>query len=170
MTDAATFLRDTLYPGTKWCEAIPGWNIPFDDRADVLLLAIAGQESGLTARVQGGSGPAHGFWQFERAGAVTDVLTHCKTYKLAMVACAASGVPANPKQAWGLMATEKGDNLAVAFARLLLWTDQAPLPGLLDDGDAWNFYLGLWRPGKPRPKDWPGNYQATLAAVKATPL
>jgi hypothetical protein len=124
-TTAAEFLAATLDPGLAWCAALPGWHIPSDDRARVLMFAIAGQESAWSARVQGGNGPAHGFWQFERGGGVKSVLTHPASTKMASAACLASGIPSNATNAWGLMATVKGDHLAVAFARLLLWTDPA---------------------------------------------
>jgi len=144
---ALEFIASTLNPGVAWYAAIPGWTIPTDERARMMLLVIPGQESGYSARIQGGNGPAHSFYQMERAGGVTGVLTNAMTYKMAMAACAAATVPANPTQVWGLMATEKGDNLSVAFARLLLWTDHAPLPAVGDEAGALALYERVWRPG-----------------------
>jgi hypothetical protein len=164
------FLTSILDTGIAWYTALPGWNIPTDDRARVLMLSIAGQESSWSDRVQQGNGPAHGYWQFERAGGVKGVLTHPATYKLATAACVAAGVPSDAAHAWGLMATEKGDHLAVAFARLLLWTDSAALPQLGQSHAAWNYYVGLWRPGRPRPGDWGANYTAAMAATKSPPV
>lgn len=174
------FLHAILDPGLAWCKALPGWNVSFDDRALVMSLAIPGQESRYTDRVQGGNGPAHGFSQFERGGGVVGVLTHPASAKLASVACAACGIPADPAHAWGLMATAKGDNLGVAFTRLLLLTDPRSLPVLGDKQAAWNYYVRNWRPGavaaggeraiKARER-WSEVYPETLATIetKGTP-
>lgn len=165
--NASEFLTKILDPGIAWCQAIPGWTIPFDDRARVLMLAIAAQESGLTARVQNSPGAsAHGFFQFERNGGVKGVLTHPATYKMATAACAKAGVPSDAVHAWGIMSTSAGDDLAVAFARLLLWTDAGALPEVGNGFYAWEYYERLWRPGKPRPDDWPANHKGAVDAVK----
>jgi hypothetical protein len=158
------FLTTILDPGLAWCAELAGWNALSDDRARVLLLAIAGQESGWSERIQAGNGPAHGFWQFERGG-VTDVLTTATTYKMAMAACAAAQTPANPRKVWQLMATVAGDHLAVALARLLLWSDPAPLPAVGSEQMSWNYYANNWRPGKPRPNDWLGIYRTAVDTV-----
>jgi len=160
------FLRATLEPGAAWCSALPGWRPPFDERARVMLLAIAGQESNWSARVQAGNGPAHGFWQFEKGGGVTGVLTDPVTLKMALSACAAAKVRANPTRVWDLFATADGDRLATAFARLLLWSDPAPLPLWGDEEGAWECYLRLWRPGKPDRRRWTGRYDSAIAAIK----
>lgn len=162
------FLSTILDPGLVWCGAVEHWTIPSDDRARVLMLAIAGQEGGWKYRVQQGNGPAHGFWQFERAGGVAGVLNNHATAGMANAACEAAGllVP-SPATAWGLMASEKGDNLAVAFARLLLWSDPAPLPALGEQDACWSYYERNWRPGKPGPDRWPANYQAAMTAVQS---
>ncbi len=181
MPDAATFLRDTLDPGRAWCQSLPGWTIPFDDRARVLLLAIAGQESGRATREQAGNGPAHGFWQFEKGGAVEGeldhgryvhgVLTHDLVGSLAAEACRTMYVKPDAQHAWAVLATERGDNLAVAFARLLLWSDPAPLPPLISSSEAWDAYVRNWRPGKPRPETWPAIWaQARDAVLLGTPV
>jgi hypothetical protein len=164
------FLTTILDPGAAWCQTIPGWNVHFDDRARVLLLAIAGQESGWKYRLQQAPGsPAHGFWQFERAGGVRGVLTNAATWKLATAACAKANIQADAVHVWSLMATQAGDNLATAFARLLLWSDPAALPGIVTDDDrkaAWDYYERNWRPGKPRPVSWVANWGDAVAAVK----
>ena len=168
MSDAATFRRDTLTPGAAWCLALPGWTPPFDARANVLLTVIAGQESGWTARVQGGPVPAaHGFFQFERMGGVNGVLTHPASKDLAAEACRTMFVAPDAAHAWAVMATEHGDNLAVAFARLLLWTDPASLPAVGDEDAAWDYYVGLWRPGKPSRERWSVVYPQAVAATLA---
>jgi hypothetical protein len=164
------FLAAILDPGLAWCAALSGWHIPSDDRARVLMLAIAGQESNWTARVQGGNGPAHSFWQMERMGGVNGVLSDRETHILAYDACAAADVPPVATNVWGLFATEKGDNLAVAFARLLLWSDPTPIPAVGNVSAAANYYRRNWRPGKYRPNDWPRNYGAAVVAVNEANL
>lgn len=170
------FLTSILTPGIAWYTALPGWNIPTDDRARLMLLAIPGQESGWSERIQGGPTPAaHGFGQMERNGGVRGVLTHSATWKLATAACVAAGVPSDATHAWGLMATAKGDNLGIAFIRLLLWTDPHSLPALNDEQGAFDCYVRTWRPGAVtaggdravQARDrWHTVYQAALAAIK----
>lgn len=165
MTVAADFLRTILDPGLAWCAAVPGWAVRSDDRARVELLAISGQEASWSARVQGGDGPAHGLWQFERGGGVAGVLSNRSTGVMAAAACEAAGVGATANAAYA--ALMRDDHLAVAFARLLLWSDPAPLPAIGDVDGAWDYYERNWRPGKPGPDRWPGNYDAAMAAVAA---
>ena len=57
------------------------------------------------------------------------------------------------------------DVLAAGIARLLLWTDPAPLPELGDVDAGWNYYDRNWRPGAPRPEAWPYNYSIARNAV-----
>lgn len=128
-------------------------------RARLMLLAIAGQESGLNARRQHGNGPARGLWQFERGtaasrGGVWGVALHpASSGRLQMVA-RARGVDSEPTKIWA--ALEHDDVLAACVARLLLWTDPLPLPALDDVDGAWTLYAKrTWRPGKPHPTKWP---------------
>lgn len=142
-----------------------------DVRADALLLAIAGQESAWTHRVQrsrrkDGSffdGPARGLWQFERGGGVAGVLHHRSTARLARALCVSRDVTPDPLPVWERLATD--DILAAGLARLLLWTDPRPLPQIGDQDGAWQAYLNSWRPGKPHPDRWPPNYRAALSDV-----
>ena len=128
----------------------------------VHLLADGLQESELAHRVQiidgGGRGPAHGLWQFERAGGVLGVLSHKASRAYAWRVCDARGVPADSRAVWERL--EHDDILAAVFARLLIWTDPYKLPGLDDEAGAYQMYCErLWRPGKPRPSDWPANWR-----------
>ena len=134
------------------------------DEARVMLGAIALQESGLTTRQQYG-GPAHGLWQFERGGGVKGVLKHHATREHARALCAKCHV--SPTEQAVYEALCRDDVLAAGFARLLLWTDPKALPALGDEAGAWGLYLRTWRPGKPRPAHWAGNYRQALLAVKA---
>ena len=136
------------------------------DEACVLVLAIFLQESALRTRVQDGSGPARGLGQFERGGGVVGVLQHRATEAMARALCAVRGVPATSYSVYTSLAGD--DLLAAGFARLLLYTDPAPLPPLGAVDTAWAYYKRTWRPGKPRPDDWPDNYATALACVRGT--
>lgn len=163
MVTAAEFNTAILAPAlVRFHQHLP--SIPVPRAAQVMLLAIAGQESAWKYHLQQSAGSAaHGYWQFERMGGVNGVLTHPKVGPIAAALCKDVYVQPSATAVWGFLATAAGDYLATAFARLLLWTDPAPLP--TTQGDGWSCYTGLWRPGKPRPHDWPANYQAAAAAV-----
>ncbi|SDH49751.1 hypothetical protein [Pseudomonas panipatensis] len=131
--------------------------------AIAMILGIGLQESGFTYRRQMGNGPARGFWQMERGGGVHGVLTHSASTKLACSICAQRGVEPTEQAVWG--AIEQDDILAAAFARLLLWTDVQALPVLGDTAGGWSLYSRVWRPGKPRPTEWPANYLKAMGAA-----
>ena len=135
-------------------------------RARTMLYAIGLQESGFDARRQYGNGPAAGFWQFERGGGVTGVLRHPASGQHARMVCMKMNVVPEPLTIW--MALQENDNLAVCFARLLLWTDASPLPANTQASadSAWAYYQRNWRPGKPNPKAWPAHWRAACDAYK----
>ena len=124
-----------------------------------LLLAIAIQESDLLHRVQLGDGPARGLWQFECVG-VKGVLQHLATRTLAQQVARAHGVEPVATNIWAALASD--DLLAAKFARLLLWTDPAPLP--TSSTASWFYYLGNWRPGKPHRSRWPAAWRLSQEA------
>ncbi|MFB8830223.1 hypothetical protein ACE0DR_15025 [Azotobacter sp. CWF10] len=130
--------------------------------AEVMLLAIGLQESAFRYRHQIG-GPAHGYWMFEPAG-VRGVLRHAASHEHALQVCNACGV--QPVGAAVHAALEHDDTLAAAFARLLLWTDPAPLPAVGAVGAAWDLYLKTWRPGRPHRSSWDPLYTRVLEAVR----
>lgn len=140
-------------------------------RARALLVAIAAQESGLTARrqivgtVNGRPkyGPARGLWQFERAGGVAGVLEHRATRDHAARVLTLRGVPVEERAAYQALSVD--DIVAAAFARLLLWTDPRALPYATDSPVGWLIYLATWRPGKPRPETWARNFRQGWEAV-----
>lgn len=111
----------------------------------VMLYAIGLQESQFKYRRQMGSGPAQGFWQFEKMGGVDGVLQHRTTAAQAVEICRARGVAAVAVDVHA--ALEHDDVLAAAFARLLLWTDAKSLPALGDVDGAFSLYIRTWRPG-----------------------
>lgn len=133
-------------------------------RATVMLLAIGLQESRLQFRRQIG-GPARGLWQFEQGGGVRGVLGHASSRPYALEVCSARQVEPTSQAVYE--ALERDDVLAAAFARLLLWTDPKPLPGLGQVQEAWDLYARVWRPGKPHPQTWEAIYAQALAAVQS---
>ncbi|HDR9585231.1 TPA: hypothetical protein QDC22_007535 [Burkholderia stabilis] len=140
--------------------------------ARVLMLAIGLQESGLTARRQLGNGPARGLWQFElgsqaRGGGVWGVFLHDATREQLRHLCDARKCAFSPT--WIYSAIEIDDVLAAGLARLLIFTDRAPLPAVGDVANSWTLYAKrTWVPGKPRPGDWPENYFSAVRFVQGT--
>jgi len=147
--------------------------------AEVNLLAIGWQESRLTHRWQLGRnvlsramhlrGPARGLWQFEKVG-VGGVLTHRASAAAAAAVCAALNYQADVATVHGAVA--HNDVLACAFARLLLWTHPDPLPRASEDAAAaaWDYYLALWRPGRPHPETWPEAHATALRLAGERPV
>jgi hypothetical protein len=139
------------------------------DAARVMLLAIGLQESRLKFRHQKTSnpyvkGPARGLWQFERGGGVVGVTTHRSTQERAREVCKARAVPFDSILIHTKL--EFDDILAAAFARLLLWTDSKPLPGVdASHDEAWDYYMRNWRPGKPHRETWDEFHQQARAQV-----
>jgi hypothetical protein len=168
MIDPDAFLALLVKPGCRLLSELARKDMA-SEPAQVELLAIAIQESGLEYRRQVDSqgNPlstlARGFWQFEAGGGVAGVMSHPASLPYAQDACMRLYVPwvqddIHEAIAWN-------GYLALFFARLLLWTDAAPLPAMGDEQASWNYYQRNWRPGKPNPQAWPANYRLALAAV-----
>lgn len=140
-------------------------------QARVMLLAIGLQESRLTHRRQmvGNPprpvGPAAGLWQFERGGGCAGVLSHPASRDLMRWGCHERNAPATSFGLWRALIVD--DTLAAIAARLLLWTDSQPLPSERDAGGAWDYYVRVWRPGKPHPATWPANHSLARELVGA---
>lgn len=156
------FLVEVMLPAAGWLEPLVGVASP--PAALVLLGAVAAQESGLVAPVQDGGGPARGWWQFEPAG-VDGLLANGISSPLVAQVAGALGLSASSGALWPELVVN--DRLAYSLARLLVWTCPRALPAAADEG--WEQYLGLWRPGKPRPADWPANWERAAAAIAAMP-
>ena len=147
LTPAAEAIRVSIDPGL---EMLPSrMDTP---EARLLMLAICGQEADFHHRWQvvdrsrpGVMGPARGLWQFERGGGVRGVLTHPASRAYAGGLCEMRRVPATVDAVYNTLHAD--DVLAAGFARLLLWTDPAPLPMVGDVETAWKLYLRTWRPG-----------------------
>lgn len=147
------------------------YDIPVSINANGLVVAIGFHESAFGTRDQRDAanavGPATGYYQFERLGGVVEVLQARKTKEIAAALCARAGVAATPDQVWRRFATPAGDELATAFARLLLWKDPARLPAADFSGvmDAYRMYDRNWRPGAKRPHDWTTSWAVSLEIV-----
>lgn len=137
-----------------------------DDRQSirVQLIAEAMQETSLATRQQNG-GPAHGLWQGENGeeSAFALVLRHPLVGSIAQAFCQRRGI--TPTHDAVYQAVLMDDLLACAFARLDLYCDPHPLPAIGDMQAAWDCYMRVERPGRPRQKDWASNYAAAVAAV-----
>lgn len=134
-------------------------------KARVMLVAIAQQESGLRSRWQvlsdGGKGPARGLWQFERGskasrGGVWGVFMHSASHEMLRQLCRDRDCNFEPFAIWAQL--EHDDVFAAGVARLMLWTVPGPLPEVTDTDGAWLYYLNSWRPGKPHLHTWAGNH------------
>lgn len=140
------------------------------DEARVMLLAIGLQESRFRHRLQMPlrpgmpNGPARGFWQFEQGGGVKGVMGHRASSRLALESISSRNLRPNSPTVWAALATD--DVLAAIFARLLLWTDPAPLPRIGDHEAAWDCYIRNWRPGRPHPQTWRPLYDSAVNTVK----
>lgn len=146
------------------------------EKAEVLLIAISGQEANFEHRWQvvdrkkpEKRGPARGLWQFElgkkgTGAGVWGVFEHAASrYWLAQV-CKMRAVPFDARSIW--LALEDDDLLAACVARLLLFTDPKALPEVSDADGAWKLYrYRTWRPGKPHPEKWVRYHTTARRAV-----
>lgn len=137
-------------------------------RATAMLLAIALQETKLQDRVQrlnsGRPGPAHGYWQFERAGGCAEVLSSPRIAAHTQRLCRLFHIDPTALHVWNALIYH--DVFAAACARLLLWLDPQPLPTADLPDVAWALYLRRWRPGKPHVATWPAHYARAWGYVQ----
>jgi hypothetical protein len=158
-------LSDVIIPAL---DMLVPHGVPHTIPARVILYAIGLQESKLVHRYQvltgGGKGPARGLWQFEKNGGVRGVLSHKASAGIAAIIAAERVGSTDPALVWE--ALEFDDILAAVFARLLLRTDPAPLPPVSLEkpaqDEAWKCYIRNWRPGKPHPEVWEGNWRMAI--------
>jgi hypothetical protein len=150
------FFHLIIAPGS---EAVPMMmnTIP----SQVLLMAIAGQESAWQYRIQIPSGEARSFWQLEQQGAIADVMADPNTAMVVSTFCDTYSI--SPDTATLFDAVAYNDTLAYLIARLALWQDSEPLPKVGDEESAWNYYNAVWRPGDPHPDSWPAIYTQAMA-------
>ena len=133
-------------------------------QARCMMLAIAGQESAWTDRVQVPGGAARGFWQFELP-TVGDVIADGYLVGTLDDVCGAFSIPMDQ---WTIFeAIAYHDTLAYTVARLLLWADPPALPAVGDEDGAWATYLRVWRPGAPSRDRWGTVYPQALGVITA---
>jgi hypothetical protein len=130
--------------------------------ARIQLLATGMQETRFMDRVQMGGGPAHSFWQEEPNG-VKAVVSHRVVGPILEDVCGKLGIAFDWQTIY--KAVILNDTLACAVARLILYADGNPLPKVGDTDGAWQCYLRNWRPGRPRPEDWPQNYRIAMEQI-----
>ena len=144
--------------------------------AEAMLIAIGLQESRflhrdqvVTGKKPGTIGPATGFWQFERGGGVRGVMRHPASRGVARLMADDCAIPFDDEAIWTSFTRPEGDELACAFARLLLFTDPAPLPRAApgEAAAAWDYYIRNWRPGKPHRRTWDGFWAQALESIGA---
>jgi hypothetical protein len=157
------FYATILAPSARFLRGI---SAPLDSaQARVMLLAIAGQESAWTDRIQIPGGEARGFWQCEEGGAVNGVLLNDTLHSvLAKVGDLLSIDVAVSATVFEAIAWN--DALAYAVGRLALWADPHPLPAVGDINVAWDVYTRVWRPGKPSRDRWSVVYLQALSVIK----
>lgn len=160
--DYDTALTLIVRPTCAWLET--DHDIPHTPAAEVMLLTIAMQESGLRHRRQI-NGPARSYWQFERDGGVHGVFTHKRTAGILSNVCSDLSLQHSVNSVYADM--EYNDTLACVMARLLLYSDERALPKLSAStfDDAWHYYIRNWRPGKPHPDTWPNYWNDALECV-----
>ena len=151
--------------------------------ATAMMLATGLHESAFKARVQGRmrplktlddlnpqAGPARGYWQFERAGGVAEILESPDTKDIAIPIC--KMFLFDPNRQAVHTALGFNDVLAAVFARLLLWRDPRPMPTPLEYNKGYSIYLRNWRPNPDaaaaHAKDWPKNFNIAWNTVKGT--
>lgn len=136
--------------------------------ASVMVLAIGLQESDFMYRRQLGNGPAVSFWQMEEGGGVHGVMFHPATHAFARHVAAARGVSWDQHAIYERLKSD--DALGAAWARLLLYTDRAPLPGVhAEPEEAWQYYKRNWKPGKPHREKWDACHLAAIHQIVGDP-
>jgi hypothetical protein len=160
------FLSRVLDPSLDLASSLIG--IAMNEEARVLLMAIAGQESSWMTRTQEGA-PTLGrsYWQFETNGCSALATNPVSAPKLVMLV---EGLDIPKVLPTIHEAVAWNDTLAAGMARLLLFTDPAPLPIIGDHENSWEMYLRNWRPGKPRPENWPHIYDIAMEECARAPL
>lgn len=147
-----------------------------DARARVLLFATNRQENPNRSPRQiiskdgklVAEGPAVGDYQFEKGGAVVDVMTRATSRTLAGQVLALRGV--QPSTTAVFKALQTDPVLAAALARLNYYNDPKALPDLGDESGNWALYLRTWRPGAyaRQPQElrakWRGSYADAMKA------
>jgi len=167
------FFRTIVQPTLAMMEAHPAIRIPVTPKGNVLVMTCAGQESLWKSRRQIRIGQYHpqsvgarSYWQMESTWggpvAINDVIQDTPRQLFAI--CEDLEIPTDELSLYEACAWN--DTLACALARLLLWSDPAPLPEVGDKQGSWDYYRRNWKPGVPHPSTWSARYDASLAAMQ----
>lgn len=140
--------------------------------ATAMILAICMQESRFQFRkqvvryVQGEPvfGPARGYGQFEMQGGILGVLRHEATR--VYIRDVLTELNYDHEVLTSYQAIEHNDVVCAAYCRLYLWTHPDPLPEFGQDETSWNYYLSVWRPGKPHRETWNKYYDEAWRIVQ----
>jgi hypothetical protein len=127
---------------------------------ELLLVAIAIQESALKHRRQQPSGPARSYFQIESPTAY-DCCTRCIPARRFLQELGVKTMMISPES------LEHNDLAACAIAAGILRLHPGRLPELGDHDGAWQYYLASWRPGSPRPASWPASYREAWMALRS---
>ena len=95
----STFVHSVIRSGLRFMAATLGNARVDSPEAELLLLAIALQESGCTHRAQI-KGPARGYWQFERGGGFAGILAHPRTGPLITTLIDELDLPGDADELW----------------------------------------------------------------------
>lgn len=178
-----SFYTRIVAPTLDYMAASPSINVPVSASARVLVMAIAGQEGRWKHRRQVGIGQynpqqvgARSCWQGEKTGGMILSVHHPETATKAAALLQSLDISEPNLNQW-VMPTDQTiyeaiawqDTLACGLARLLLWTDPAPLPDYWDKAAGWQYYERLWRPGAPHPETWSALHDQAMAAVGLPP-
>ena len=168
-TDAA--LAFIVRPALRDAVALTGHTRLHTQLAEKYLLSFGLQESRLLETIQRAANGrplptlARSLWQMEKSGGVRGVLTHASTAWFRQLLTEADW-PLSEDALHYVLAYNQ--SLAAVAARALLWTDPQPLRD--DEAYAWEYYMRVWRPGKPHPDTWPGFWQEAQLALEKNPL
>lgn len=138
-------IRPTLQELSRY-DTRPGLD---SHEAQVLLLAIAIQESALAHREQI-RGPARSWWQIEPPTA-NDILSRYSPITPFVREVYPTSRRLNET-------ITHNDNVACAIARGILRLQPGMLPAIGSVDAAWDYYIASWRPGRPRKEKWLENY------------
>lgn len=134
--------------------------------AEVMLLAIAQQESHIAWRRQHPAGPARSWWQAEppTVAGVVAKWDYGRDRLKALGLLNTVGLPAGPHDLPTIV--ELSELAACIVARGILWLEPSPLPPIGDVVGSWAYYVDrTWRPGKPHPETWPEAYHGAIEAT-----
>ena len=150
-----------VVPALRWMAEATGEARLSSPQACCMLLAIGAQESGWCDRRQKSGGPGRSCYQIETNTALAVLDKWPAGRRLwGELFPKRSISPAHVREAVEL--SEVG---ATLIARGILWLDPNRLPAVdpAEEAYAWWLYAErAWKPGKPRPEFWDGNWRRAV--------